>query len=170
MPKISTLTSEQAALLAEFERDWTHHATSCEPANRTRAEEGVRLAYAAVGYPPPRKIVWCGSPRSGSMARALLLNLAPDDIGANLHRAMWGGLRSRALAAIGSRIESEVWDQINSCLENPVETITDRLTRLLGGRAHFTARSKTPRSSNHLGPRVSCSLGQRMVMRRRFRG
>jgi hypothetical protein len=41
---------------------WAAAHLSCEPADRARAEEGVRLVYATAGLPTPRCIFWCQSP------------------------------------------------------------------------------------------------------------
>src|SRR5262245_59764611 len=54
-------TSPLDALASYLDR-WAGAHLSCEPANRERAEDGVRIAYATAGLPAPRRIIWCQSP------------------------------------------------------------------------------------------------------------
>lgn len=71
---------------------WAAEYLSCAAADRLQAEEGVRLAYATAGLPPPRRIVWCGSPLeiAGHLAAA-----SPDD-------------------AIGTNVKAEIFDQVRN--------------------------------------------------------
>ena len=48
--------------LSDYLDRWGAAHLSCQPADRDTAEEGIRLAYAAAGLAPPRRIVWCGGP------------------------------------------------------------------------------------------------------------
>jgi hypothetical protein len=48
--------------LSGYLEHWAAAPLSCEPANRSVAEQGVRLAYATAGLSPPERIVWCGGP------------------------------------------------------------------------------------------------------------
>jgi hypothetical protein len=68
--------------LSEYLDGWAAAHLSCEPANRTLAEEGVRLAYAAAGFEPPQCIVWCGGPLeiAGQLASAC----STDRVGSNV--------------------------------------------------------------------------------------
>lgn len=61
---------------------WAETPLSCRPANRTMAEQGIRLAYAAAGLPPPERIVWCGGPLA--IARELASAAPAQRIGANV--------------------------------------------------------------------------------------
>jgi len=56
------LTAAQSAALDRYRARWMAIARSTGPADRTAAEEGVRLAYQAAGFDPPARFVWCDSP------------------------------------------------------------------------------------------------------------
>ena len=66
------LTKAQKERMQEYVRKWTEIGLCTDPADRPRAEAGIRLAYQAVGLPVPERIIWCGSPISGALARALI--------------------------------------------------------------------------------------------------
>lgn len=70
MSKIERLTAEQIALFPEFIKKWTDIGLSTNPADRERAERGVVKSYEIAGLKPP-KIVWCGSPMSQGLTRAI---------------------------------------------------------------------------------------------------
>jgi hypothetical protein len=57
-------------------RQWGAVYLCAAPAERTRAERGVRLAYLQAGLPPPERVVWCGSPLAGARAAAAVLGSA----------------------------------------------------------------------------------------------
>jgi hypothetical protein len=57
----SPCASPMDALSTYLDR-WARAQLSCESANRTLAEQGVRLAYATADLEPPERIVWCGGP------------------------------------------------------------------------------------------------------------
>ena len=81
MPKkIEQLTKAQESRFQEFVDKWTSIGLSTEPANRERAENGIRTAYKIAGLQPPR-IVWCGSPLSQGLTRAIVLGLKSPDVG-----------------------------------------------------------------------------------------
>jgi uncharacterized protein DUF6745 len=52
--------------------DWVRHLLSTAPADRPRAEAGVRALYAAAGFPEPRHLLWFDSPRAVSWVVALI--------------------------------------------------------------------------------------------------
>ena len=68
---IESLTAEQEARFPEFVDQWIEIALSTEPTDRRRAEAGIRDMYARAGLAPPRQIVWCGSPLSLGLTRAI---------------------------------------------------------------------------------------------------
>jgi len=68
---INKLTPAQIARFPEFVDKWTRIGLSTEPADRARAEAGIELAYKVAGLYAP-KIVWCGSPLSNALTRALV--------------------------------------------------------------------------------------------------
>ena len=56
------LTPAQTAVLRDYRARWAAIRRSTEAADRSAAEEGVRLAYNAAGLKPPTRLVWCESP------------------------------------------------------------------------------------------------------------
>ena len=69
---ISELTPEQKSRFQEFIDKWKMFGLCTAPADRERAEEGVREAYAAAKLPAPR-VVWCSSPMAAAITRAIVL-------------------------------------------------------------------------------------------------
>ena len=43
--------------------------------NKKEAENGIISAYKIAGETPPKKIVWCGSPMSQGLTRAIVFGL-----------------------------------------------------------------------------------------------
>ena len=100
--KIESLTAGQEARLPEFVERWTQIGLSTEPADRPRAESAIRKMYALAGLAPPRMIVWCGSPVSLGLARAITFD---------------GALRER-IEAFGSHgISESIWRSISASVE-----------------------------------------------------
>ncbi|MEV0901732.1 DUF6745 domain-containing protein [Actinoplanes sp. NPDC049802] len=132
------LTHAQESMAAAIEDQWLATATETGPADRAAAEEGVREAYRLAGAPPPERIHWFGSPRSGAAAAALLSGRAepgPEsppwfaEAHAGLRRqgwapgesagrpvrgrvrtAPWAAARKAALAALGA----DGWAQLSA--------------------------------------------------------
>ena len=72
--KIEKLTPKQIARFPEFRERWTKIGLCTDPADRPRAEAAIHESYRAAGLQPPRKIVWCGSPLSQGLTRAIILD------------------------------------------------------------------------------------------------
>jgi hypothetical protein len=98
MKRIESLTPEQLARFPEFIERWTKIGLCTEPADRPRAEAAVALAYKRAGMDAPH-VVWCGSPLSQGLTRAVVLSMkdAPnigDSVwasGYGQHDANWIG-------------------------------------------------------------------------------
>ena len=58
---------------AEHRVRWLSFLHSTEPADRSRAEAGLRALYAAAGFPEPKHVLWYDSPCSASWALAALV-------------------------------------------------------------------------------------------------
>lgn len=58
--------------LARVREHWINYGNCTEPADRARAEAGVRAAYTAAGLTAPRYIFWVGSPLAAIIAAAIL--------------------------------------------------------------------------------------------------
>jgi hypothetical protein len=65
---IESLTPEQEAQYDKYVEIWTDHGLCTEPADRPRAEAAINKMYECGGLPPPKKIIWCGSPLSMQIA------------------------------------------------------------------------------------------------------
>src|SRR5262245_46207459 len=68
--------------LEEHLQRWTALRTTCAPADRDAADEGIRLAYQAAGLSAPARIIWCGGPIE--IAQQLVAATARDQIGSNV--------------------------------------------------------------------------------------
>ena len=98
MKKIESLTPEQIAKFPEYVRKWTDIGLSTKPADRPMAEKAIKAMYSQAGMQEP-KIVWCSSPFSKGIARALLINAklwdsvrdSVWDSGYGQHDANWIG-------------------------------------------------------------------------------
>ena len=66
---ITKLTTEQEARFPEFIKKWTDIGLCTLPADRLRAEHGIRLAYETAKLKAPLKIVWTTSPFAQAMWR-----------------------------------------------------------------------------------------------------
>ncbi len=60
-------------------RDWNGVHLSTAPAERSRAERGMVLAYREAGLPPPERIVWRESPLAGARTAAAVLTSAGQE-------------------------------------------------------------------------------------------
>ena len=68
---ITELTQAQMDRFPEFVKRRTDIGLCTEPANRAAAEEGVREAYKQADLKVPKFIVWCNSPPSMGLVRAI---------------------------------------------------------------------------------------------------
>ncbi len=94
---ITKLSPEQIARLPEYRNKWIAIGLSTEPANRPEAEEGICRIYASKRLPRPR-IVWCGSPLSQGLTRAVVLNSPAikdirDSVWASVGDSVWDSVR-----------------------------------------------------------------------------
>lgn len=95
------LTAEQRALARTVSQEWVGHGLTLRPADRATAEAGVRLVYREAGLPPPRRVVWAGSPLAGVIAA--LAWTARADLGLHAAGRMWDELWARLSSETGMR-------------------------------------------------------------------
>lgn len=120
MKKIDHLTDVKIARFPEFVDRWTTIGLCTDPADRPRAEAGIATAYRMAGLDPPKLIVWCGSPLSQGLTRAIVFGLAG------------------ASASVGDSVGDSVWDSVGDSVRDSVgASVRDaRTTRdRSGGRA-----------------------------------
>lgn len=77
---ITELTKKQKDRFLEFVDKWIKIGLCTEPANRKVAERAVINSYKIAGLNPPKKIVWCGSPLSQGLTRAIVFGLNKSEI------------------------------------------------------------------------------------------
>jgi hypothetical protein len=114
MKRIETLSSEQTARFPEFIQRWTDIGLSTEPANRPEAERGVRIAYELAGKPPPEKIIWCGSPLSQGLTRAIIFGLKDGSI------KVWASVRASVGDSVGASVGASVRDSVRDSVWDSV--------------------------------------------------
>ena len=112
------LTPAQTAVLRDYRARWAAIRRSTEPADRSAAEEGVRLAYNAAGLKPPTRLVWCESP----LALFQLAGLASRDDGPNVKSAIIHRPRRPVAACVGRRLHKPVRAEVESAV-NPADVL-----------------------------------------------
>ena len=123
MKKIESLTPEQQSRLSEFAEIWTKIGLCTDPADRPRAEAAINQAYHSAGLKPPQKIVWCGSPLTAGMTRAIILdeNLLKDlgasvwdSVGASVGASVWDSVGDSVRASVGDSVGASVRDSVGA--------------------------------------------------------
>ena len=104
MKNITNLTPEQVSRMTEWRDKWTAIGLSTEPANRAEAEKAIVMSYAAAGLAAP-KIVWCGSPLSQGLTRAIVMNG-----GDSVRASVWDSVRASVWASVGDSVRASVGD------------------------------------------------------------
>ncbi|MGW2520718.1 DUF6745 domain-containing protein [Streptomyces sp. NPDC001617] len=120
---ITALTEEQETIIREVAKDWDAVGWATGPGDRAAAEDGVRAVYRALGLPPPRFIVWLGSPWAGLIGQAVLPGIIASVTGgrcarvrARFRRRIRGQLRTGS----GEILYREVYDQVEAQVASAV--------------------------------------------------
>jgi hypothetical protein len=142
-----------STLVAE---DWRTLAFTAGPADRPRAERGIRAAYAAAGIEGPEHFLWVPSPAHGAIAAALLRDREeavatlrragltgfaelvetdiPADPGHSVRHAVrtlpWERVRTAAFAELGPQDWARAWTRHGRVLW---EQVNGLVTRIRGG-------------------------------------
>src|SRR5579863_3498123 len=103
--KIEQLTADQESRLAEFRDKWIAVGLSTVPADRPRAEAAIRTMYRSAGLSEPQKIVWCGSPLSQGLTRAIVLEFS---------KAVRASVRASVRDSVGDSVGASVWDSVGA--------------------------------------------------------
>ncbi|MFI9645734.1 DUF6745 domain-containing protein [Streptomyces sp. NPDC052040] len=106
--------------------EWRARAASTAPADRERAEAGVREAYRRAGLPEPERVVWAGSPRAGvALVRAL------EDKGPSVREAVrsapWSRERARLYGELGAAGWAAHWAATGGRLWELTQALVDRI-------------------------------------------
>ncbi|MDX3383937.1 hypothetical protein PV682_21095 [Streptomyces niveiscabiei] len=106
--------------------EWRACAASAVPADRERAEAGVRLAYRRAGLAGPERILWAGSPLEGVAVVGSL-----TDPGASVREAVrsepWAVERRRLHAELGPEGWSAHWSATGGRLWELTQSLVDRI-------------------------------------------
>jgi hypothetical protein len=101
---------------AEVRARWLTYLHSTEPADRARAEAGVRAIYTAAGFVEPRYALWYPSPCAASLAIAALV---PKEDSSSAQLLDPGVLSTddrkrldRARSDLRERVGATVWEQV----------------------------------------------------------
>jgi len=121
---------------AEIRAEWLAQLHSTAPADRPRAEAGVRALYAAAGYPEARHLVWFDSPFAASWAVAVL---------AERHHFLWA---QKMAAAAKSRDDRAEMDRARATLGAQLglpnwEAVVTAFGAPMGSSVQFPAGART---------------------------
>ena len=115
--KIETLTPEQIGRFGEFTERWTAIGLSTELADRPRAEAAVALMYEIAGLAPPR-VVWCGSPLSMALTRAITLK--HSDLPKAVWESVWASVRASVWASVRESVRESVGESVGESVRASV--------------------------------------------------
>ena len=118
--KVETLSQHQQERFTEFCDKWIAIGLSTEPAQREKAEAAIRLMYQRAKLPTPHKIVWCGSPLSQSLTRAIILD---RNVGASVG------------ASVRNAVKASVRDAVGDAARDAVRASAEASVRASGGNA-----------------------------------
>lgn len=114
--RITGFTEEQETIIREIGRDWDAVDWATGPGDRAAAEDAVRAVYRGLGLPPPRFIVWLGSPWAGLIGQAVLPGIIASVTGgryarvrARYRRRIRGQLRTGK-----EFLHTEVYDRVEA--------------------------------------------------------
>lgn len=108
MATIDTMTEWQRDQMAVYAKRWIEIGLCTEPADRPRAEAGVRKAYQIAGLEPPREIVWMQSPVQ------IMDELLKRD-------AVEGAVRGAVRDAVEGAVGGAVWGAVRGAVEGQFE-------------------------------------------------
>jgi hypothetical protein len=114
--RLAALTTEQQAQLPVIRDKWLAIGLATDRADRSTAEEGVRLAYAAANLPPPSTVIWLDSPMAGAIGYAYLMALRqalrekglPQSVG----DSVWDSVGASVRASVGDSVRDSVWASV----------------------------------------------------------
>ncbi|GGS49311.1 hypothetical protein GCM10010156_04980 [Planobispora rosea] len=140
-----TVTMELADVLTAAARRWEDVAFRTGPADRPRAEAGVRLAYRAAGLAEPEKIIWVDSPAAG--ARAIATLGAGRSVRDEVRTRPWERVRAEAHAALGPVGWPLAWALTGGRLWAPVNGLVTRIRQAVAALEESEADGAALRAS-----------------------
>src|SRR5215831_15242562 len=106
--RLDRLTPGQEAQLANIRDEWRALGLATGPADRLRAERGMRAAYEAAGLPAPSLFLWVRSPLEGVMGTMHLAVTSARTEPSAARRWLGATLRAAYLDLVG-RPREEPW-------------------------------------------------------------
>ena len=121
MKKIESLTPAQVAKFPEYIERWTDIGLSTLPADRGAAEAAIADMYRQGGLSPPEKIVWCGSPLSQGLTRAIILDKkALENLGASVWASAGDSVWASVKASVWASVKASVWASVRDSVGDSV--------------------------------------------------
>lgn len=109
--------------------EWREVVAATGPADRTAAEDGVRLAYRLAGLAEPETVVWVGSPRAGVLTAARLT--ADGTAGPSVRDAVrtrpWAAARQQVFDRLGPAGWAEHWALTGAALWDGTALLAERV-------------------------------------------
>jgi hypothetical protein len=136
LPIKTALTAEEAAALDRYRARWLAIRRASRPADRTAAEEGVRLAYQIAGLAAPARFVWCDSP----VALSRQASSAARADGPNVRSAVIDSVRRHVTRRVRSRLNRRVWAKIEGAI-NPADPLITTVSEIIVQNAAHHAAS-----------------------------
>jgi hypothetical protein len=129
LDRLDRLTPERERQLAAFSDEWRALGLATGPADRLRAERGMRAAYLAAGLPPPGLFLWVRSPLEGVLSTMHLAVTSTRSEPSDSRRWLAVALRAAYLDLVG-RPGEQPWGRAWAPL---TPAPGDRLTAYLAG-------------------------------------
>src|SRR5215467_5906508 len=129
LDRLDRLSAEQETQLTVIRDEWRALGLATAPADRLRAERGMRAAYEAAGLPPPSMFLWVRSPLEGVLSTMHLAVTSALAEPSASRRWLAAALRAAYLDLVG-RPGEEPWGHPWAPLR---QVPGDRLTPYLAG-------------------------------------
>lgn len=110
----------------QYADKWRAIAAATGPADRTAAEEGVRLAYRAAGLRAPDRFVWADSPLSGVRAVRALDDPGPS-VRDDVRTRPWADERRRVHDELGPGGWTALWSGTGALLWDGTRALAERI-------------------------------------------
>ncbi|MGW2180505.1 DUF6745 domain-containing protein [Streptomyces sp. NPDC001732] len=110
----------------QYVDSWRTVAAATGPADRTAAEDGLRLAYRSAGLAEPERIVWVESPRAAVEAVKKLVD-AGRSVRDEVRTRPWAQERRRMYDELGPAGWSALWSATGAQLWETTAALADRI-------------------------------------------
>ena len=114
---LDKLTDAQLARIAEYRDKWIAIGLSTEPACREKAENAIKRMYSSAGLSQPRKILWCGSPLSQGLTRAIIVD---KKIMTSVRNSVWNSVGASVRDSVRASVRASVGTSVGASVRNSV--------------------------------------------------